>query len=142
VPWAGSAEREGGRPPGPRQELAWETRHSLPQASPSLPCLPRQQGHYLGEPANQIGQQAGDLCGVGTARVSVAVYPAVFFKTEISVLGTAAVSYRLWLKGLWGRLFQSADHRAWRVLKECALPRPVQVGKVKGGPRLISDHSL
>lgn len=45
----------------------------------------RQPGHYLGgKPANQIGQQTRDLCGVGTARVSLTVYPAVFFKTEIS----------------------------------------------------------
>lgn len=52
---------------------------------------------FGGKPANQIGQQTGDLCGVGTARVSLTVYPAVFFKTEISARVTTAVSYWLWL---------------------------------------------
>lgn len=55
---------------------------------------------FGGKPANQIGQQTGDLCGVGTARVSLSVYPAVFLKTEISTRVTTAVSYWLWLQGL------------------------------------------
>ena len=52
---------------------------------------------WWGGPANQIGQQTGDLCGVGRARISLTVYPAVFFKTEISARVTTAVSYWLWL---------------------------------------------
>lgn len=94
-PWAGSAERE---KEGGHQAWAWSQPGRLPAAHLSgppfsSPLLSRQQCHYLGKPANQIGQQTGDLCGVGTAQVSLAVYPAVFFKTEISVRVTAAVSY-------------------------------------------------
>lgn len=53
---------------------------------------------FSGEPAKQIGQQTGDLCGVETARVSLTVYPAVFLKTEIGLRVTAAVSYWFWLR--------------------------------------------
>lgn len=65
----------------------------------------------MGETAKQIGQQARDLCGVGTAPLSLTVYPAVYFKTEISMRRTAAVNYGLWLGGSQGYLSQSAAHK-------------------------------
>lgn len=78
---------------------------------PFQPFLSRQQSHYVGETVKQIGQQARDLCGVGTAPVSLTVYPAVFFRPEISMRGTTTVNYGLWLEGSQGRLCQSAAHQ-------------------------------
>lgn len=80
----------------------------------------------MGETAKQIGQQARDLCGVGTAPLSLTVYLAVYFKTEISMQRTAAVNYGLWLGGSQGHRFQSATRKT-------APSHPVQVGKMDPG---------
>lgn len=143
-PWAGSAEREkeGGHQGG-GSTPAWET------PGPGFPghtfaALARQAAvpFFGGKPANQIGQQTGDLCGVGTAQVSRTVYPAVFFKTEISARVTTAVSYWLWLRGL-GEAVPSTglcSASAWKLLKECALPQPGSrwEGWPWAGPRWLS----
>lgn len=96
MPQAGSSEGQR-EATGVGRAPIWET-PLLPTSWGALfqPLLLKQQCHYLGRPANQIGQQTGNLCGVGTAPVSLTVYPAVFLKTEISARVTTAVSY--WLR--------------------------------------------
>lgn len=132
-PWAGSAEREkegglcagqGASPGDSRAARASRDALFQPLLAKAAVLL------FGGKPANQIGQQTGDLCGVGTARVSLTVYPAVFFKTEISARVTTAVSYWLWLRGLcaWGGgggpLRSALLCMGWKLLKECVSPRP------------------
>lgn len=108
VPWAGSIEGGKGTM-GLSRSLGYGPLPSL--GLPFQLFLSRQQSHYEGETVKQIGQQARDLCGVGTAPVSLTVYPAVFFKPEISMRGTATVNYGLWLEGSRGHHFQSAAHQ-------------------------------
>lgn len=100
---------------------------------------------FGGKPANQIGQQTGDLCGVGTARVSLSVYPAVFLKTEISTRVTTAVSYWLWLQGLGAGVggvssIVLCSALAWKLLKEGSPPQPLSRwrGWLWAGLRLLS----
>ena len=100
-PWAGSAEREkeGGLSAGRGASPGDSRAAHFPGCT--FPALAYEAAvplfFWWGGPANQIGQQTGDLCGVGRARISLTVYPAVFFKTEISARVTTAVSYWLWL---------------------------------------------
>ena len=119
--WSGNTEGEGAGLPS----LGGSLGHQLLPSAPSQLFLSRLQDHYVGETAKQIGQQAHDLCGVGTAPLSLTVYPAVYFRAEISMRRTAAVNYGLWLGGSRGHLFQNAAHKS-------APPRLCPGGK--GGP--------
>lgn len=103
-PWAGSAEREkeGGHQCGAGHQPGRLLAPHFPGCPFAALACKAAVPLFGGKPANQIGQQTGDLCGVGTARVSLTVYPAVFFKTEISARVTTAVNYWLWLQGLGG----------------------------------------